>query len=226
MSFDKKLMELEEVGGPEEEGDDGLTAFLRRQILPPLRTMLLVESRSKEEEEASKAKILLSVTTVKVLLRLPLDIFLREFQKVILKLSRQLKKRQAEAREYARNCLCLIAKAVGPYMLHSIINILKSQLKDNFDRHVFNFTVFKVLEGMELVSGDLDYCLPLVLPLVMEEVYGKSSLEKELVAKGELPTLKMEAKKKKGVELLQVLCKWLSHTQLTYVIDFLEKYLL
>jgi hypothetical protein len=37
--------------------------------------------------------VLLSVTITKVLLRLPLDVFLREFQKVISRLGRLLKKR-------------------------------------------------------------------------------------------------------------------------------------
>lgn len=54
----------------------------------------MTESKGKEEEDTSRNKILLSVTTIKVILRLPLEAFLREFQKVIGKLSRLLKKRE------------------------------------------------------------------------------------------------------------------------------------
>lgn len=50
-------------------------------------------------------------------------------------------------------------------------------------------------------------------------------MEKEMVEKGEVPTLKMEAKKKKGLDLLQLLCRYISPGKLGYIIEFLEKYL-
>jgi len=58
----------------------------------------MLESKTKEEEEQSKSKVLLSVTITKVLLHLPMDTFLREFQKIVGKLSRLLKKRAVEVR--------------------------------------------------------------------------------------------------------------------------------
>ena len=73
MSFDKKLMDVEE----EQTESDELSAFLRRHILPPLRTMLMSESRTAQQEDSSRAKLLLSVATTKVLQRLSLDLFLR-----------------------------------------------------------------------------------------------------------------------------------------------------
>ena len=56
------------------------------------------ESRTAEKEDASRAKLLISVATTKVLLRLPLDTFLREFQKIVGKLCRCLKRSSLEAR--------------------------------------------------------------------------------------------------------------------------------
>lgn len=53
----------------------------------------MMESKSKKEEELAKNRILLSVTLTKVLLRLPLEVFLKEFQKIVGKLCRLLKKR-------------------------------------------------------------------------------------------------------------------------------------
>lgn len=98
---------------------------------------------------------------------------------------------------------------------------LRFNLKDNFDRHVFNYSICRLLEVMPLSSGDLDYCIPLILPMIVDEIYGQSSQEKELVQRGEVPTLKMEAKKKKGLELLQMLCRYISHNKLSYLINFL-----
>lgn len=169
--------------------------------------------------------MLLSVTTVQVLLRLPLDTFLREFQKVVGRLVRFLKKRTTETREYARGCLCAIAKATGHQLLYSIVNSLQFHLKDNFDKHVLNYTLFKILEGMNLSSGQLDYCLPLILPAAVDELWGRTGDEKDMVARREAPTLKMEARKRKGLDLFQLVFTVIGKTQLNYCIDFLEKYL-
>ena len=49
-------------------------------------------------------------------------------------------------------------------MLYSMIMTLKSNLKDNFDGHVLNFTIYKILESTSLETGQLDYCIPLLLP--------------------------------------------------------------
>ena len=196
MSFDKKLMEAEDQGTQE---TDGLSGFLRKHILPPLRSMLMSESRTAEQDDASRGKLLLSVATIKVIQRLPLELFLSEFQKIVGKLSRFLKRSSLEARENARSCLCEVAKAVGPHLLYSILLAMRSSLRDNFDGHVLNFTVFRLLESMHLQPGQLDYCLPLLLPPAVDEVFGKSSQEKELIERGEAPTIKLEAKKKKGL---------------------------
>ena len=84
------------------------------------------------------------------------------------RLGRLLKKREIELRDNARNCLCEIAKAVGSQLLYAIVLELKFHLKDNFDKHVLNYTLYKVLECMPLAIGDLDYCLPLILPSVVD----------------------------------------------------------
>lgn len=47
MSFDKKLVEMEE----EEPEETDFSYFLKRQILPLLRTLLMTESRSSEEDD-------------------------------------------------------------------------------------------------------------------------------------------------------------------------------
>jgi hypothetical protein len=169
--------------------------------------------------------VLLSVTITKVLLRLPLDLFLREFQKVISRLGRLLKNRESEVRENARTCLCEIARSVGPQLLYAIIIELKFHLRDNFDRHVLNFSIYKVLEALPLQGGAIDYCLPLVLPSVVDEIFGQSAGEKEMVERHEVKTLKVEAKKQKGLEILQIVCRAISADRIGYIIDFLEKYL-
>ena len=44
---------------------------------------------------------------------------------------------------------------------------------------------------MNLEAGQLDYCLPLLLPPTIDEVFGKTGREKDMVEKAEAPTLKL-----------------------------------
>ena len=96
MRFDRKMMDLEDEHQP--AGRQEMSDFLRKHMLLPLRTMLMMENRSSGKDEQSKSRLLLAVTVTKVLLRLPLDTFLREFQKVVSRLGRLLKKKQWEVR--------------------------------------------------------------------------------------------------------------------------------
>lgn len=70
---------------------------------------------------------------------------------------------------------------VGPEMLYSIVMELKFHLRDNFEGHIFNFTVYYILEQLDIQNGQVDYCLPLILPMVVDEVFGKTAEEKSLV---------------------------------------------
>jgi hypothetical protein len=60
-------------------------------------------------------------------------------------------------------------------LLYAIVIELKFHLKDNFDKHVLNYSVFKILENMTLAGGEIDYCLPLILPSVIDEIFGQSA---------------------------------------------------
>lgn len=79
MNFDRKVLELEgENAEDEPEEYTALIKFLRYHVLIPLKTMLFFESRSKKEkeEEEDKGRMSLSVAVIKLLIKLPLDIFL------------------------------------------------------------------------------------------------------------------------------------------------------
>lgn len=69
--------------------------------------MLFYENRAKSEnqEEKDKSRMLLSVAITKILVKFPLNIFLLEFQRVLMKMTRLLKKRDVAVRDSTRKCL-------------------------------------------------------------------------------------------------------------------------
>ena len=85
--------------------------------------MLFYENKSNKDnkEEEDKSRMMISVAITKLLIKFPMDMFLFEFQKVLSKICRLLKKRKLEVRENGRKSLCQIAKIVGPEMLYAIV---------------------------------------------------------------------------------------------------------
>lgn len=84
-----------------------MVKFLKQNILSSLKSMLFFESRSKSDnqEEKDKGRMLLSVAITKILVKFPLNVFLLEFQRVLMKMTRLLKKRDVTVRDSTRKCL-------------------------------------------------------------------------------------------------------------------------
>ena len=124
--------------------------FLKMHVLIPLKLMLFYENKSNKEakEEEDKSRMMISVAITKLLTKFPMDMFLFEFQKILSKICRLMKKRKLEVRENGRKSLCQIAKIVGPEMLYAIVLELKFHLRDNFQKHIFNFTVYEIIQSL------------------------------------------------------------------------------
>ena len=88
------------------------------------------------------------MVVTKIIIKFPLDTFLNEMQKVLSKLGKLLKKKQVEVREKSRKCLSEICKLVGPEMLYMLIRELKFHLRDNFQQHILNYTIYYILEKL------------------------------------------------------------------------------
>jgi hypothetical protein len=65
-------------------------------VLIPLKLMLFYENKSNKEakEEEDKSRMMISVAITKMLIKFPMEMFLFEFQKVLSKICRLMKKRQ------------------------------------------------------------------------------------------------------------------------------------
>lgn len=69
-------------------------------VLIPLKLMLFYENKSNKEakEEEDRSRMMISVAITKMLIKFPMEMFLFEFQKVLSKICRLMKKRQLEVR--------------------------------------------------------------------------------------------------------------------------------
>ncbi len=54
-------------------------------------------------------------------------------------------------------------------MFYLIFRELKFHLRDNFQHHILNYTIFYILEKYgNLENGSIDHCLPLLLPSIID----------------------------------------------------------
>jgi U3 small nucleolar RNA-associated protein 20 len=82
---------------------------------------------------------------------------------------------------------------VGPYFLHFIVREGKSHLRTGWESHILNYLVYslvKSLDEMKIGNGSIDYCLPEILPLLIEEIFGRLKDEKALDIGKRIPELK------------------------------------
>jgi U3 small nucleolar RNA-associated protein 20 len=87
----------------------------------------------------------LSTVVTKIILKFPIDIFVVELQKILSKICKLLKKREVEVRDNARKCLVEICRLIGTDMLYLVFRELKFHLRDNFQNHIMNYTIYYIL---------------------------------------------------------------------------------
>ena len=142
------------------------------------------------DQNHKKIRIFTATAITKVIRYLPLKIFVIEFHRLIRNITEILRSRDYEARNNARKTLVEISSLTGPYFMYMIIRELEFMLKRGYQKHILNFTVYLLLKNMIhheqkgkeyplAKPGSLDQCLPVVLPLLYDELIGELEEEKQ-----------------------------------------------
>lgn len=181
ITLERNLIRLsDETAAPSQ---NSLFHFLRTKVLLPLKHHMYESKKNRTlETNDQKIRIFLTVAIVKLIKKFPLDLFLIEFPKVLHNISNSLKSRSLETRDTARKALLETLSILGPHFLYNMIRELTHILQLGYQKHVRNYTIFTLLkhiEKMGVQSGDLDYCIELIVPSLLEEVSGDLQEEKE-----------------------------------------------
>lgn len=157
---------------------------LRRKILAPLRKHMLDVAAENSQDKEKKVRIHVAIAIVKLIRVLPLNVFKSEFVRVINNISVILQSRDNEVRESARKALLEILIETGPFFIHFVLNELKYHLSKGYMLHVRNYTIHYLLKNLTargiIELGSIDYCLDIMIPMVIEEIYGGLSEEKQV----------------------------------------------
>ena len=134
----------------------------------------------KEESEIS-LRTPIAIAAVRLMKILPDEKMSLLLPSVLLDVCNILKSRVQESRDVARRTLAQIGSILGAPCVGYILKELRTSLPRGYQLHVLSFTVHSLLVSMtELIKpGSLDYCLPSMVAVIMDDIFGTVGQEKD-----------------------------------------------
>ncbi|CRK18724.1 hypothetical protein BN1708_017695, partial [Verticillium longisporum] len=101
-----------------------------------------------------------------------------------------LRSKNWESRDLARDTLVEIASILGAPYFGFILKELRGALKRGYQLHVLSYTMHSMLLKVipEFEQGDIDYCLPSIVTVIIDDIFGVTGQEKD--AEGYISQLK------------------------------------
>ncbi|KAI9808919.1 MAG: U3 snoRNP protein [Pycnora praestabilis] len=145
-------------------------------LLPPLTKYL----HNKDESEVS-LRVPVAVSIVKLLRLLPYEQLADLLPPVLTDVSHILRSRDQGSRDTTRKTLAEISTLIGPQCFGFVLKELRGALARGYQLHVLSYTVHSILvaTASEFKPGDLDYCLPQIVNIIMDDIFGVTGQEKD-----------------------------------------------
>ncbi|KAL8727764.1 MAG: hypothetical protein Q9166_005819 [cf. Caloplaca sp. 2 TL-2023] len=178
-----------------------LVEDLRKHLLPALAKYL-----HQKDESTVSLRVPVAVSAVKLLKVLPPDQVADSLPPVLTDVCNILRSRAQESRDLTRKTLVEIAGVVGPAYFGFILKELRRALARGYQLHVLSYTVHSLLLGTasNFKLGDLDYCLPQIVAIVMDDTFGVTGQEKD--AEEYISKMK-EVKSSKSYDSMEIVAK-------------------
>ncbi|KAI9824863.1 MAG: U3 snoRNP protein [Thelocarpon impressellum] len=181
---------------PEKLGPD-----LTTQFLPPMIGFL----HNKDESFVS-LRIPVAVTAVKLLKLLPPIQLSERLPPVLTDISHILRSRAQESRDLTRKTLAEVTTLLGAEYFGFVLKELRGALGRGYQLHVLSYTVHSILVANSAIfgPGDLDYCLPQIVGIIMDDIFGTTGQEKD--AEEYISKMK-EVKSSKSYDSMELITK-------------------
>ncbi|KAJ2905373.1 uncharacterized protein MKZ38_005672 [Zalerion maritima] len=134
-----------------------------------------------KDESTVSARVPIGITVVKLLQLLPETLRNQKLPGVLTDICHILRSKAWESREMARDTLAQISKILGPSGFGYILKELQTALTKGYQLHVLSYTLHSLLLIVipEFNQGDLDCCLPSIVSVVMDDIFGVTGEEKD-----------------------------------------------
>ncbi|RDL34785.1 ARM repeat-containing protein [Venustampulla echinocandica] len=185
---------------------------LSSNILPSLTAYL----HDKDESTVS-LRVPVAVIIVRLLKLLPQEQLNERLPAVLTDVCHILRSKSQEARDMTRDTLTKICVLLGPSCFGFVLKELRGALARGYQLHVLSYTMHTILVATtpEYAPGDLDYCLPTIVAIIMDDIFGATGQEKD----AEEYTSKMkEVKSSKSHDSMELIAKTSTLSRLTDII--------
>ena len=189
---------------------------LTRNILPSLMAYL----HNKDESTVS-LRVPVAISIVKLLKLLPQSILAERLPPILTDVCHILRSRAQESRDMTRKTLVDISALIGPAYFGFVLKELRSSLARGYQLHVLSYTVHSILVATTpmIKSGSLDYCLPQIVAIIMDDIFGGTGQEKD--AEEYISKMK-EVKSSKSFDSMELVAKIATISHLSHVIRPLQ----
>ncbi|KAK4167078.1 small subunit processome component 20 [Cladorrhinum sp. PSN259] len=197
---------------------------LSSEIVNNFLPILLKYIHEKDETTVS-ARVPAGVIIVKLLSVLPEQLLDEKLPSVLTDICHILRSKAVEARDLARDTLSKISGILGPEKFEFILKELRGALVRGPQLHVLSYTMHSLLlvAISSFKQGDLDYSLPTIMSIIMDDIFGATGQEKD----AEEYTGKMkEVKSSKSQDSMELVSRTASIRRLGDLITPLQALLL
>lgn len=193
-----------------------LTDDLTNNLLPSLEKYL-----HEKDESTVSLRVPVAVSVVKLLKVLPSEKLRDRLPPVLTDVCHILRSRAQESRDLTRKTLVDISTLIGPGYFGFVLKELRSSLARGYQLHVLSYTVHSILVATSSIfqPGDLDYCLPQIVAIVMDDIFGVTGQEKD--AEEYISKMK-EVKSSKSFDSMDLVAKTATVDHLVHLIRPLQ----
>ncbi|KAK3300766.1 armadillo-type protein [Chaetomium fimeti] len=166
-----------------------------------------------KDETTVSARVPVGVIIAKLLTLLPEERLNEKLPSVLTDISHILRSKAVESRDMARDTLAKISGILGPEKLEFILKELRGALVRGHQLHVLSYTLHSILLVAipTFKQGDLDYCLPSIMSVIMDDIFGVAGQEKDAT---EYVSKMKEVKSSKSQDSMELIAKTASITRL------------
>ncbi len=196
--------------------EEKLVEDISNHLLP-----LLMKYLHDKDESTVSFRVPVAVSTVRLVMILPPDRRNDFLPTVLTDVCNILRSRSQESRDLTRKTLVEISTLIGSQCFGFVLKELRGALARGYQLHVLSFTVHSILVATAEIfkPGDLDYCLPQIVSIIMDDIFGATGLEKD--AEDYISKMK-EVKSSKSYDSLELISKTASVERLVHLISPLQ----
>ncbi|KAE9381878.1 HEAT repeat protein-like protein [Stipitochalara longipes BDJ] len=178
-------------------------------ILPPLTAYL----HDKDESTVS-LRVPVAVIIVRLLKLLPQEQLNERLPAVLTDICHILRSKAQESRDMTRDTLTKICVLLGPSCFGFVLKELRGALARGYQLHVLSYTMHSILVATtpEYAPGDLDYCLPSIVAIIMDDIFGATGQEKDAE---EYVSKMKEVKSSKSHDSMELIARTATLSRLT-----------